>query len=316
MIGLPAPLPDGESCRVMWPRGDVLMSGQIKHPTTYKQQLDKLRERGCQIDDSAACLSILSRLNYYRFTAYFLPFKQTNGKYQPNTNFNTVYRIYEFDRKIRGILFSVIEEIEIFLRSQFAYFHAHKYGSLGYMDAGNFNAYHNHDKFLGHINGEKANRKKELFVKHHRQKYDNDFPVWVVTELFTFGMLSHVYSDLKTADQKKLAKELYDTIPKKLISWLHCCADLRNLCAHSGRLYDRIFTAAPVPQADIPQKSERRLFGAVMVVKSLYPEKDKWNKEIYPAFCALLQEYQNDIQLKHIGFPNDWASKLMFAGVQ
>jgi hypothetical protein len=48
----------------------------------------------------------------------------------------------------------------------------------------------------------------------------------------------------------------------------------------------------------------------MMAIKSLYPDSAKWNKEAHSAVAALIAEYQNDIQLKHIGFPADWEVKL------
>jgi abortive infection bacteriophage resistance protein len=81
----------------------------IKKPTTYKQQIEILRSRGCVIQDEAQAEEILSKINYYRLTAYFLPFKQPDESYAAGTDFNTVYQIYEFERKIRPILFSAIE---------------------------------------------------------------------------------------------------------------------------------------------------------------------------------------------------------------
>jgi abortive infection bacteriophage resistance protein len=106
----------------------------VKPPITYQEQVNKLRSRGCVIADEDEAIGILSHVNYYRLTAYFLPFKRADGMYSPDTNFNTIYRIYEFDRKIRHIIFSAIEEIEIFVRSTLAYYHGHKYGPLGYLD--------------------------------------------------------------------------------------------------------------------------------------------------------------------------------------
>ena len=85
----------------------------IKQSTTYIQQIDKLRSRGCIITDEVQAVEILSKVNYYRLTAYFLPFKQSDTSYMPGTDFATVYRIYEFDRKFRNILFTAIEEIEV-----------------------------------------------------------------------------------------------------------------------------------------------------------------------------------------------------------
>ena len=49
------------------------------------------------------------------------------------------YELYEFDRKLRRIIFSAIEELEVYLRAQFSHYHTHKYGANGYMEPINFN---------------------------------------------------------------------------------------------------------------------------------------------------------------------------------
>ena len=114
----------------------------VKPPTTYQDQVEKLRSRGCIIDDEDEAIQILSRVNYYRLTAYFLPFKRPDDSYIQGINFKMVYRIYEFDRKIRHIIFSAIEEIEICVRSVFAYYHAHTFGALGYLNHSNYQLIH------------------------------------------------------------------------------------------------------------------------------------------------------------------------------
>lgn len=207
--------------------------------------MEILKSRGCSIEDESFCLQKLQEINYYRLTAYFLPFKKKCGNYQQNTSFKNVIKIYDFDKSLRHILFSCIEEIEIFLKSNIAYYHAHKYGSLGYRKKDNFSERHNHSKFIELINKEIENNKNVLFVKHHLEYYSGEFPLWVLMELFTFGMLSHFYADLKTADKKIISRNLYQTIPKYTESYLRCCTDLRNICAHYGRLYYRIFPAIP-----------------------------------------------------------------------
>jgi abortive infection bacteriophage resistance protein len=283
---------------------------QLKQPTTYRQQLEKLRSRGCIVSDVSSCEKILSKINYYRLSAYFLPFKKDDGTYLPGTDFNTVYQIYEFDRKLRNLLFAVIEEIEVHLRAIFAYHHAHKYGTLGYMDATNYNKKHNHDRFKELIDNEIKKNQKVLFVQHHATHYGGQFPVWAIMELFTFGMLSYFYGDLPVTDQKQIARITFRTVPKNLISWLRCCTDLRNICAHYGRLYFRLFSAVPASIPDLEKSTERRLFGAVMALRVLYPDMDKWDKEIRPELCSLIEAYSSVIHLEHIGFPAEWISKV------
>jgi len=188
----------------MCPRGDIVFMVQLKQPTTYNQQIEKLRLRGCLIPDEPFCAKILSQVNYYRLTAYFLPFKQVDGNYAPGTDFNSVYQIYEFDRKLRNLLFASVEEVEIFLRAKFAYYHAHEYGATGYLNATNYNSRHKHDIFQKRIDAEIKNGEKILFVQHHISNYGGQFPIWVITELFTFGMLSYFYSDLPPLTRNSL----------------------------------------------------------------------------------------------------------------
>ncbi len=282
---------------------------QLKQPTTYQEQLDLLQRRNVVVDDPAHEISILEEISYYRLTAYLLPFKQKDGKYQQGTRLYTAYRIYEFDRKLRGILFAALEEVEIFLRTKLAYFHAHKYGAEGYMNPDNYSSYHQKEKFQESLAREIASNGRSAFVLHHQVHYEGHFPVWVIMELFTFGMLSRFYSDMTTADQKQLAKEIYETIPKNVISWLRCCTDLRNICAHYGRLYYRIFPATPANVVAGPTQIHQ-LWGAVLALQALYPSAGKWNNEILPRLSALFDEYREDIFLRHIGFPVSWEEKL------
>ena len=282
---------------------------EIKKATSYEEQIEILKKHGCYISDEVFCRQKLEEIKYYRLSAYFLPFKNSDDKYEEGTSFHSVYRIYEFDRKLRGILFSAVEDVEVYLRSSFSYFHAHKYGALGYEDPANFSKRHNHNKFEENYKREISNNIKVPFVKHHIENYDGKFPIWALTELFSFGMLSYFYDDLKTADQKILSSELYRTIPKNVISWLRCCTVLRNTCAHYGRLYYRIFPAMP-SGFEMTEAAKRRLWGTVMSLRALYPNTNKWNSEVLTSIENLFEEYHGDISLYHIAFPDNWIDQL------
>lgn len=277
----------------------------VKCATTYEEQLAILERRGVIIPDRSVCTQILENVNYYRLMAYFLPCKQADDTYKPGTDFLKVYRVYEFDRKLRRVLFSALEEVEISLRSRFAYYHAHKYGPIGYLDASNYSVRHNHEKFMEQIQREIDSNRKVLFVKHHLEQYEGVFPIWVISELFTFGMLSRFYSDLPLEDQKHLSKGTYSTTPNTIRSWLRCCSDLRNICAHYGRLYYRIFSAIPSGVAGDPEKL-RRLWGAIHALRGLYLDSEKWNTEVLPAISALIEEYSDVVELYRLAFPPEW----------
>ncbi len=277
---------------------------EVKNPSTYKEQIEILKRHGCHIEDEERAIRILSEIGYYRLSAYLLPFKN-NKCYAEGTSIENVYKIYEFDRKLRNVLYSAIEIVEIYMRSSLSYYHAHKYGALGYLDAASYNKNFNADEFEEKFNREVRNNQKVLFVKHHLENYGGKFPLWVASELFTFGSLSYFYSDLKTCDKKELAGRKFNSVA----SWLRCCTDLRNICAHYGRLYYRIFPSVP---SDIPLHAyqSHRLWGAVLALKSLFPSNEKWLNEFMPNMEALFEEYKDDIQLWHVAFPYNWADIL------
>lgn len=287
----------------------VLYLEALKQPTTYTEQIAKLRERGCVIENDALCEQILRQINYYRLTAYFLPFRQ-NDHYQPGLTIERVYRIYEFDRKMRTLLLSVAEEIEIYLRTQLAYFHAHTYGAVGYKEPDNFNQRHNSEKFQKLWETAVEDNKGAQFVKHHIEKYGGVFPIWVLIELFSFGMLSHFYADLKAADQRKIANQSFGVLDKELTSWLKCCSELRNICAHYGRLYYRKMPSIPKRNSAELYDMNQRLFSHILVLKYLYQSADKWNNSFLEPLSALIAEYSSDIELDHIGFPDNWEDLL------
>lgn len=278
---------------------------QIKQPTSYDEQVEKLANHGCIITDKEKCKEALKSVGYYRLSAYFLPFRKSDGSYYPDTAFEKIYRIYEFDRKLRNLVFSAIEVVEINLRSSLSYYHAHKYGPLGYLNPNNFNQKHNAIKFEETIKKEIESNKKVLFVKHHIDHYNSQFPLWVVCELFTFGMLSYFYNDLHTADKKKLMGACY----KNTVSWLRCCTDLRNICAHYGRLYYRVFSAVPAG-LQLKEAEGHRLWGSVLALRELYPSVNQWNNGFVLSLESLLSEYNDDISLLHMAFPKDWSARL------
>ena len=282
----------------------------IKDPSTYEEQLQKIIDRGCIVNDKTEAISILERINYYRFTAYFLPFKNNDDDtYKPGTRFNTVYQIHEFDRELSQLLFSVIVSIELKLRTQIAYYHAHKYGALGYIEGGNFSNWHNHEKFMEHVEKSIKNNESQLFVKHHIEKYGGEFPIWVIIELFSMGELSRFYSDMNKVDMKEISTQ-YKTTYKNLSSWLLCLTNLRNYCAHYSRLYYNVIVTRPATPIDFPYTLRRRPFDYILMLKFLYCSDEKWKAYFVPRLRALIDEYQEHIHLWHLGFPANWLELL------
>lgn len=282
----------------------------IKPATTFDEQLDKIKNRGCIIGDETWAKEILKQINYYRLTAYFLPYKEPDETYIEGTTFNNMYRTYEFDRKLRHLLFSTIEEIEIMLRAQLSYYHAHKYGPLGYKDINNYNNYHNHDVFTEKINSDIQQNKNKLMVQHHNKYYGGEFPIWVIIELFTVSQLSFFYADMLRSDKKEIAKKLYKTTDKNMSSWLKCLSELRNHCAHYSRLYNVDLPSRPTTPKNFPHQLKHKVFDYILVLKFLYYDPIKWENEFLLQLSTLIEEYETSIDLALIGFPENWTEIL------
>lgn len=283
----------------------------LKEPKTFVEQLELIKEKGFLIpkDQEQECIDFLHKINYYRLSAYFLPFRRSDGKFFPNIPFSRVQRIYEFDSLLRGLIFSTIEDIEVNLRTVLSYYIAHKYCALGYLCNGIFSEKHNKEKFYAKVSSCIEGNKRTLVVKHHKESYNGKFPMWVIIEFFSVGMLSYFYKDMITEDKKAIALEM-GTVPRLLESWLRCLTDLRNRCAHYSRLYYWSFPALPAMPKDCLLKADRKLFTQLMVLKYLYPSPQKWVSKFVTPLKAMIEQYENDISLKHIGFPDNWEELL------
>jgi len=57
-------------------------------------------------------------------------------------------------------------------------------------------------------------------------------------------------------------------------------------------------------------KLKNRLMAQLYAVKSLYPDKKKWNEGFLGELSALIKRYQAVIHLHHIGFVDEWEEVL------
>jgi len=185
----------------------------IKKPKTFDELVTILKSKNIIIADDSTAKAFLNCVNYYLFSGYFLPF-QVNGQGPlfPNIELERLIAIYEFDEQLRNLIAGAVDEIEIFLRTQLSYYHAHKYGEEGYMDAANYNLKHNHPSFINRINTCVKENSRTLVVKHHIGKYAGHFPIWVIIEFFSMGMISYFYSDMPNKDKAAIARIIPDCI--------------------------------------------------------------------------------------------------------
>ena len=280
----------------------------VKQATTTAQQVSLIKQKGFIVTDDADCEKFFDRHNYYRVSAYLLPFK-TQGGYIQGIPFSRIKNIYAFDSALRKFIISTIEQIEHYCRTVFSRIFVNSHGALGYMDASNYSSFHDHVRFQTTLQGYLTNNKRSPVVKHHQASYGGDFPLWVMIEFFSIGTLSYFYSDMKSPDQKAIAS-VFGTSVQCLKSWMRCLTDLRNRCAHFSRLYYWKYNAVPRMPSSSKYTADRRLFSQILMLSYMYPDTDEWNQTALPELKTLIVKYSSDIDLAHNSFPIDWETQL------
>lgn len=169
------------------------MAHDIKQFKTADEQIEILTQRGLIIDDINEARQLLLNLNYYRISAYSLTLRKNDNFYN-NVHFCDIMQIYDFDMELRASLLYLLEYIEVSIRTHVGYYHAKTYSPVGYLDCSTFKDVTRYEKFKPDFeNAIKEYGCKEAFVKHHKEVYDGQFPIWALIELLSFGSLSRVF---------------------------------------------------------------------------------------------------------------------------
>jgi len=265
-----------------------------------------------QFMDEEFAKHYLSHLNYYRLTAYWLPYEENHSthRFKTGTVFEDVYKYYKFDRELRVLMLEAIEKIEVSIRTQMAYELSMKYGTHPHLEESIFLDSARHRKGLEVLKKD-YKRSDEVYSKHFQNKYLETLPpIWVSVELMSLGQISQWYSNIQQRQDRQVIAKKYNLDEKILKSFLHHLTIVRNICAHHSRLWNRKFRI-DTRLANTPEKlknsftpiaaNKRNIFNTLVYIKYLLdiiePEH-VWDKK--------LKILVKDINLKTMGFPEDW----------
>jgi abortive infection bacteriophage resistance protein len=287
-----------------------------KPPISFQQQIDKLKTRGLQFNSEPNAILHLSNISYYRLRAYTYPFQdntQPNHPFTVPVTFEQIIELYQFDRKLCQLVFNALEKIEIALRTQIIYQWAMAKGSHWQIDPA---LYRDPLKFANQISSlqNEIDRSHETFIEHYQDTYSSpsEPPSWMSLEVSSFGLLSQIFNNLKKENEKlAVAKHFGLNDIGILENWMHCFSNIRNVCAHHGRLWNRRFTAH-IKMPSNPQNQflantkvyPYKLYAAICCIQymlnSIIPTNGfKTDLVVLMKNCPLAQE-------KEMGFPVDW----------
>ena len=246
-----------------------------KAPYTYEQHVELLQSRGLEVTSPGYAIQFLKHVNYYRFTAYCIPFQNTPNNFLPGTKFENIAELYRLDESLRIAVMAALSPVEVCFRTRIVYELSHMEGAFAHYKSEIFHTAFDHNEWITSLEDD-ALSGKERFLEHYRAKYSGfpRLPLWMACEIMSLGRLSQLYNGLLPSVQRSICSILgikYFVLG----SWLHVVTYLRNICAHHSRLWNRELQIKPrLPNKDAKWRSlgldNSHLFASVAMIEWIY----------------------------------------------
>ena len=306
-----------------------------KNPTKAPKSLDELlvllESRGLSFgNDKNFAKACITECQYYRLMAYRFPFvlDADSDKFKDGTVFKNIWDLYVKDRRLRFLIIDAIERIEVSLRSRWAHVLAIEYGALAYENA-NIHSGKFYEQNLSAIH-KCILDSKEPCVEHFKNNGEKA-PIWAVCEIITFGQLVAMITSIKEPSLRNKFFKDYGIDEKIAISFLNILRNVRNICAHHGRLWNkRLFSNIRFPKNPkdlaaslnnpkvIKTASQEEQYKAISAQKSIYNvivillflmkkvcPQSAWESRLR----NFLDTDADLVMLEGMGFPDDWKSR-------
>lgn len=313
----------------------------IPFPKPYRkisENLDELEQRGLRIDDREHAEKCLSRIGYYRLSAYWYPFREIatdqeeskrRDQFRAGANFDDVLKFYLFDKSLRLTLNDALERIEIAVRAKLietlGAIHPCSYRDPRTYTASFTQAHEGQEPLLGpFLDGldRSFDKSQEEFAKHFRHKYDKPPPVWIAAGTWDWGNLSYMLGYLSEKNRDTICRSIDSRLSRRsLASWMKALNEVRNACAHHSRLWNKAlinnprlnpaeiseFTYLADDCGKVADEYRTRLYGALIVMcflmRALYP-KTEWPQRLGKLILAA--ELPVEVSQRSAGFPDNW----------
>lgn len=305
---------------------------------TILQQISRLQARGMEIESSDFAELCLQKVGYYRLSAYYYPYRAHHqtikskrlDNFQTNTTFNQISALYDFDRRLRLLVMDAIEKIEIACRAIITT-ELGKRGMHAHLNSADLDGLFTrsritksgrpqmarHAIWLQKMS-EKFDNSKEEFVNHFKTSYPNESPpLWIASELWDFGMMSHLLSGLKYTDRQAVSQYFSVSDPLHFCSWIRSINFIRNVCAHHSRFWNKGIVDQPkIPSAGLYPEldhlaalnlSHHKIYTTLAIINFLV--KRTWpNSQWGERVKELISQFPEDniVNISQAGFPPAW----------
>lgn len=296
---------------------------------TFDEQVDLIiNDKHITVVDKENAKDILSRIGYFPLMEGYkhLFRKQNSNIYKTETTFDEIVNLYYFDEKLRELFLRYLLRIERHLRTLISYYFVECYG-ISQDEYLNVNNYNNSRKYKNVINKlvvileKTTNTTNYNYINYYRDTYSN-LPLWVTTNVLTFGSLSKMFTVLPQSIKSRICKHFNNINQNQMDSFLSVLTKYRNVCAHGECLFsyktvDSISDTSLHEKLKLPKKGnqyikgKQDLFAVVIAFRYLLP-----NGDFLTFKRKLIMEIENVVQLNQqvsreelldlIGFSNNW----------
>ncbi|WBT08467.1 Abi family protein [Corynebacterium sp. SCR221107] len=315
--------------------------------------MEQLKSRGMDCGEETKAYEYLERYGYYRLSGYWYPFRILDNprvddegrerrleEFEPGITLSRIVEIYEFDAELRSLLGRVLSSVEV----AFRFFISHKIGKIdpfihrepmllgvGAYDAnGDFMPSQAYKEWIEEYDRLERNAKGS-FVQHFRAKYGDRLPVWVATEVMTFGALSQLFNLIPHTDRRTVADRLQIGTPNELgeivgevevmSNWLNVFRHARNLCFHYSRMWNRVYdTILKVPGVASKDPSHvlasltharvsNRLYGLLLALRFVMLSVAPEDRQVLSLTWFVSRKCKElGLDVGDAGFPEGWES--------
>lgn len=304
----------------------------IKPFLTYEKQLDNLIEKkNLIINDQEFARAKLQDVCYYSLIDGYknLFYNPMTRQYEKGTTFEDIVGLYEFDKRLRTLIFQKICSVEQKIRSLISYHFCETYSENqnDYLNPNNYNNIkanqYGIQKLIKILSNEANISTEHAYVVYQRNTYGN-VPLWVILNTLTLGQTSKMYSFFTTSIQSKISTNFKKVSEKELAQYLKVLTQFRNICAHNERLF--LFKSRyEIPDTDLHKKmriskkgdhyvcGKSDMFAVLIALRYLLSREEflELKKELSKLICKFRKnstEEKTEKLLRAMGMPVNWKS--------
>ena len=283
---------------------------RAKDPLTNEQLAQRLIDKGLQGASVESLSAALSTKGYYRLKGYWLTLER-NGRFKRGASFDDVLEIERFNSDISLFLFELIAPIEICLRAQMIEALANEYGPRALHEPAAFENERDFQAMQRSIAREtdQALRSKKPLAVRNMEKY-GQLPIWAEVENASFGTLSKAFGNLANKSIASNIASSFGVAWPHLKNWLRHLTQIRNICAHHDRLYNKMFTVRPRLFSEHRSLGAQRLLSTFIVLFRMLESLDPALANLSRRRLGRIADAHPTVDLAPIGFTNNWREVL------